>query len=152
MNGMGGWERPGHAATPWLRMACVAPLSCVALLSCAEVDPAAAWRGPGSVSMDGTALVAVPYAPDAFERWDGAPCDGAADPVCEIPEADGPAVMPTASFRPFVVAGVKSLAFGLGYPEAPGAISGSVPGTPRAPASRRCPDSRGCLRERRRLA
>ena len=152
MSGMGGHERLGRAAAscprgappgpaiglwaqgpgkarrlavaPWLRMACVAPLSFAALLSCTEVGPAAdapvAWKGPGSVSMDGNALIAAPYAPGAFERWEGAPCDGAADPVCELPEADAPAAMPAAAFRPFVVAGVKSLAFGLGYPEAAG--------------------------------
>ena len=105
-------------------MACVAPLSFVALLSCTEVGPSAdapvAWKGPGSVSMDRNALIAAPDAPGAFERWEGAPCDGAADPVCELPGADAPAAMPAAAFRPFVVAGVKSLAFGLGYPETAG--------------------------------
>ena len=125
-------------------MACVAPLSFAALLSCTEADPAAdapvAWKGPGSVSMDGNAHV---VAPGAFERWDGAPCDGAADPVCEAPDADAPVAMPAAAFRPFVVAGVKSLAFGLGYPEAavshfrvrardaPGAGLSPVPGLGR---------------------
>ena len=104
-------------------MTCVAPLSFAALLSCTEAGPAAdapvAWKGPDSVSMDGNALVAAPDAPGAFERRDGAPCDGAADPLCELPRANAPAAMPTAAFRPFAVAGIKSLAFGLGYPETP---------------------------------
>ena len=40
--------------------------------------PPAAWRGPGSVSAspDGPTHTADPYAPGAFENWDGTPCDG----------------------------------------------------------------------------
>ena len=153
MSGTGGLEWPGspaepadgpwaqgpararrRVAAPWPRMACAAPLSFAVLLSCTEVGPVvdapAAWKGPGSVSMEGNSLIAAPYAPGAFERWEGAPCDGVADPVCELPETTGPAAelpeaatptaMPVASFRPFVVAGVKSLAFGLGYHKAAG--------------------------------
>ena len=138
-----GPRRTGRAVAAWPRMACAA------LLSCAAAGPATgapvSWKGPGSVSIDGTALVAVPYAPGAFERWEGAPCDGAAGPVCELPGADAPAAMPTAVFRPFVVAGVKSLAFGLGYQkvagshfrvcsrDAPGAGLSPVPGLGRLP-------------------
>ena len=122
-------------------------MACAALLSCATTGPAAgapaAWKGPGSVSMDGATLVAAPYVPGAFKRWEGAPCDGATDPACDLDEADGPAAMPVAVFRPFAVAGVKSLAFGLGYPEAavshfrvrardaPGASLSPVPGLER---------------------
>ena len=133
----GPWARgPGRArhraAASWLRMACAA------LLSCAAAGPAAgapgAWKGPGLVSMDGTARIA---APGAFERWEGAPCDGATDPVCELPKATSPAAMPTASFRPFAVAGAKPPAFGLGHPEAAGSHfrvrSRDAPGTGPSP-------------------
>ena len=76
--------------------------------------PAAPWKGPGSVSVssDGATLTAVPYAPGAFERWEGAPCDGSTYPVCALSSPRDEAV---AVFRPFG-GGVKSLVFGFGYP------------------------------------
>ena len=65
---------------------------------------------------DGSALTAVPYRRGAFERWEGAPCDGSTELECD---ASGPASTPTAVFRPFVAGGIKSLAFGLGYQAVP---------------------------------
>ena len=69
------------------------------------------WEGPGAVTKAGSMLTAVPYADGAFREWQGAPCDGSTAAVCE---GIGPAA-PTAAFHPFVVGGIKSLAFGLGY-------------------------------------
>ena len=72
------------------------------------------WTGPGTVTMDGSTLTAVPYADGAFEAWQGGPCDGSAALECArspLPNAG----YPVAVFRPFVAAGIKSLAFGLGY-------------------------------------
>ena len=82
-----------------------------------EEGPFAAWRGPGSVSApsDGSTRIAVPYAPGAFEGWDGAPCDGSKQPECDVSSVMAGERLPTAVFRPFVPAGIKSLAFGLGY-------------------------------------
>ena len=82
-----------------------------------EEGPFAAWRGPGSVSApsDGSTRIAVPYAPGAFEGWDGAPCDGSKQPECDVSSVTAGERLPTAAFRPFVPAGIKSLAFGLGY-------------------------------------
>ena len=73
---------------------------------------AVAWTGPGAVSADGSTLTAVPYLPNAFAGWRGAPCDGSAELECDASLA---ASTPVAAFRPFVPAGIKSLAFGLGY-------------------------------------
>ena len=72
------------------------------------------WTGPGTVTMDGSTLTAVPYADGAFEEWRGGPCDGSAALECvrsPLPNAG----YPVAVFRSFVAAGIKSLAFGLGY-------------------------------------
>ena len=82
-----------------------------------EEGPFAAWRGPGSVSVpsDGSTRIAVPYAPGAFEGWDGAPCDGSKQPECDVSSVTAGERLPTAAFRPFVAGGIKSLAFGLGY-------------------------------------
>ena len=79
--------------------------------------PPAAWRGPGSVSAspDGPTHTADPYAPGAFEGWDGAPCDGSQEPACDVSSVMAGEGLPVAVFRPFVVGGIKSLAFGLGY-------------------------------------
>ena len=79
--------------------------------------PPAAWRGPGSVSvsLSGSTHTAVPYAPGAFEGWDGAPCDGSREPACDVSPVMAGEGLPVAVFRPFVVGGIKSLAFGLGY-------------------------------------
>ena len=82
----------------------------------AEFSPlpsAVSWTGPGAVEEDGLALTAVPYADGAFEEWQGAPCDGSAEPECMRP--DSGSGYPVAVFRPFAAAGIKSLAFGLGY-------------------------------------
>ena len=88
-----------------------------ATVEAAFARPIAAWRGPGSVSVssDGSTHTAVPYAPGAFENWDGAPCDGSAQPECDVSSVVDSASLPAAVFRPFVVDGIKSLAFGLGY-------------------------------------
>ena len=72
------------------------------------------WTGPGTVTVDGSTLTATPYADGAFEAWQGGPCDGSAALECArspLPDAG----YPVAVFRPFVAAGIKSLAFGLGY-------------------------------------
>ena len=82
----------------------------------AEFSPlpsAVSWTGPGAVEEDGLALTAVPYADGAFEEWQGAPCDGSAEPECMRPDLGSS--YPVAVFRPFAAAGIKSLAFGLGY-------------------------------------
>ena len=79
--------------------------------------PPAAWRGPGSVSAspDGPTHTADPYAPGAFENWDGAPCNGSENLACDVSSVMADEGLPVAVFRPFVVGGIKSLAFGLGY-------------------------------------
>ena len=79
--------------------------------------PPAAWRGPGSVSAspNGPTHTADPYVPGAFENWDGAPCDGSQEPACDVSSVMAGEGLPVAVFRPFVVGGIKSLAFGLGY-------------------------------------
>ena len=74
---------------------------------------AVSWVGPGAVSENGLALTAVPYADGAFEKWQGGNCDGSTAPACMRP--DSGSGHPVAVFRPFVVGGIKSLAFGLGY-------------------------------------
>ena len=99
---------------------CVLPagsLSAGATAEAAFARPPAAWRGPGSVSTspDGPTHTAVPYAPGAFENWAGAPCDGSAQPECDVSSVADSAGFPAAVFRPFAVGGIKSLAFGLGY-------------------------------------
>ena len=73
------------------------------------------WSGPGAVLADGAALTAVPYRRGAFERWEGAPCDGSTELECDVSSVMAGERLPTAAFRPFVAAGIKSLAFGLGY-------------------------------------
>ena len=72
---------------------------------------AVTWIGPGAVEGSGLALTAVPYADGAFEEWRGGDCDGSAALECMRPDSG----YPVAVFRPFVAAGIKSLAFGLGY-------------------------------------
>ena len=74
---------------------------------------AVSWVGPGAVSENGLALTAVPYADGAFEKWQGGNCDGSTAPACM--RSDSGSGHPVAVFRPFVVGGIKSLAFGLGY-------------------------------------
>ena len=69
------------------------------------------WEGPGAVTRAFNQLTAVPYADGAFKEWQGVPCDGSTAAVCV--GIGSPA--PTAVFHPFVVGGIKSLAFGLGY-------------------------------------
>ena len=96
---------------------------------------AVSWVGPGAVRENDLALTAVPYADGAFEGWQGGDCDGSTAPACMRP--DSGSGYPVAVFRPFVAAGIKSLAFGLGYHGDPRTISGSPSRTPRAPASRR---------------
>ena len=73
------------------------------------------WIGPGLVRKDGLSLVAVPYAEGAFAEWQGFPCDGSAATRCDLFAALAAPSVPVAAFHPFVVAGIKSLAFGLGY-------------------------------------
>ena len=73
------------------------------------------WVGPGFVSPGGSRLTAVPYAPDAFVEWRGAPCDGSAALGCDVSALPEDKAAPVAVFRPFVANGIKSLAFGLGY-------------------------------------
>ena len=82
-----------------------------------ELRPPATWRGPGSVSVssDGSTHTAAAYAPGAFENWDGAPCDGSTQTACGVSSVMASASLPAAVFRPFVVGGIKSLTFGLGY-------------------------------------
>ena len=79
--------------------------------------PPAAWRGPGSVSAspDGPTHTADPYAPGAFEGWVGAPCNASENLACDVSSVMAGEGLPVAVFRPFVVGGIKSLAFGLGY-------------------------------------
>ena len=91
-----------------------------------ELGPSAAWRGPGSVSVSlsgGSVMhTAVPYAAGAFEGWVGneLPSGCLKALACDVSllrprqRAIGPN-LPVAMFRPFVVDGIKSLAFGLGY-------------------------------------
>ena len=82
----------------------------------AEFSPppdAVSWIGPGAVRENGLALTAVPYADGAFEEWRGGPCDGSTATACMRP--DSGSGYPVAVFRPFAAAGIKSLAFGLGY-------------------------------------
>ena len=126
--------RPRHATH--------AGLSADATVTAAfEVVPlAATWTGPGAVSADGSTLTAVPYLPGAFAGWRGAPCDGSTELECD---ASASRYTPVAAFRPFVPAGIKSLAFGLGYQggapdhfrvsvrDAPGAGFSPAPGLER---------------------
>ena len=79
------------------------------------LGPPGSWRGPGSVSQDGATRAAAPYAPGAFERWEGTPCDGSKELACDLSSVMASRALSTALFRPFVVDGIKSLAFGLGY-------------------------------------
>ena len=82
----------------------------------AEFSPlpdAVSWIGPGTVEGNGLALTAVPYADGAFEEWQGEPCDGST--ALECMRLDSGSGYPVAVFRPVVAAGIKSLAFGLGY-------------------------------------
>ena len=73
------------------------------------------WQGPGAVTRGGSLLTAVPYAPGALEGW-GAPCSDSDELTCDVSSVMPGEDLPTAMFRPFVVDGIKSLAFGLGYP------------------------------------
>ena len=68
-----------------------------------------------STPSDGSTRIAVPYASGAFEEWDGAPCNGSKQPECDVSSVMAGERLPTAVFRPFVVDGIKSLTFGLGY-------------------------------------
>ena len=71
------------------------------------------WTGPGSVSAAGATLTAVAHAAGAFIGWRSGPCEGSSTPVCDVA---GAGVVPAvAAFHPFVVDGIKSLSFGLGY-------------------------------------
>ena len=102
---------------------CVLPtgsLSAGAVVSAVfGLGPAAAWSGPGSVSASApggrVTHTAVPFAPGTFENWNGAPCNGSTQPECDFSSLMAGASLPAAVFRPFVVDGIKSLAFGLGY-------------------------------------
>ena len=97
---------------------------------------ALAWEGPGSVSVsvDGNSLTATPYEQDAFVDWKGGPangCDGMKGLDCDLSRAADRDSTPVAVFRPFVVAGVRSLAFGLGYAgDAPDHFSVSLESAP----------------------
>ena len=116
-----GWTLSGLACASGAQAnPCVLPagsLSADATATAAFARSPAAWRGPGSVSVspNGPTHTAVPYAPGAFENWAGAPCDGSARPECDVSSVADSARLPVAVFRPFVVGGIKSLAFGLGY-------------------------------------
>ena len=70
------------------------------------------WVGPGAVFADGAMLTATPFAPNAFDRWQGAPCDGSTALVCG---RGASALFPVAVFHPLAV-GIKSLTFGWAYP------------------------------------
>ena len=111
---------PGLACGGMQAHICELPAGSVtadATVEAAFARPVAPWRGPGSVSVspDGSTHTAVPYAPGAFENWAGAPCDGSAQPECDVSSVADSADLPVAVFRPFAVGGIKSLAFGLGY-------------------------------------
>ena len=90
-----------------------------ATVSAAFARPPAAWNGPGSVSVsvsgDGATHTAVAYASGALERWTGAPCEGSEGLSCDVSSVMAGEDLPVAVFHPFVVDGIKSLAFGLGY-------------------------------------
>ncbi len=70
------------------------------------------WTGPGAVVVDGAIATAVPYAPGTFVEWAAGPCAGTMALACDVSAATENAV---AALRPFTVAGIKALAFGLGY-------------------------------------
>ena len=91
-----------------------------------ELGPPVAWMGPGSVSVSlsgGKVMhTAVPYAAGAFEGWVGneLPSGCLRALACDVsllsPRDLGTNPnLAVAMFRPFVVDGIKSLAFGLGY-------------------------------------
>ena len=90
-----------------------------ATVSAAFARPPAAWNGPGSVSVSvsggGATHTAVAYASGALERWTGAPCEGSEGLSCDVSSVMAGEDLPVAVFHPFVVDGIKSLAFGLGY-------------------------------------
>ncbi len=91
---------------------------------------AVSWTGPGAVRLDGgTIATAVPYAPGAFIGWTAGPCAGSTALACDASAASSSAV---AAFRPFTVAGIKALAFGLGYNLNPQPAHYMVSGQPRA--------------------
>ncbi len=71
---------------------------------------AVSWTGPGMVNLVGNIATAVEYAPGTFIGWTAGPCAGTTALTCDVSEANA-----VASFRPFTVAGIKELAFGLGY-------------------------------------
>ncbi len=73
---------------------------------------AVSWTGPGAVNLAGNTATATAYAPGTFIGWTAGPCAGTAALACDVSEATADAV---AAFRPFTVAGIKALAFGLGY-------------------------------------
>ena len=90
-----------------------------ATVSATFARPPAAWNGPGSVSVSvsggGATHTAVAYASGALERWTGAPCEGSEGLSCDVSSVMAGEDLPVAVFHPFVVDGIKSLAFGLGY-------------------------------------
>ena len=91
-------------------------LSIAAVFARVGVRPPATWMGPGSVLLSGgSAHIAVPYVPGAFENWAGPPCDGSTQPECDFSSVMAEEDLPVAVFRPFVGGGAKSLTFGLGY-------------------------------------
>ena len=89
----------------------------------AAFSPLVAWIGPGAVERadpdpDDPAAVtlrAVPHAEGAFVEWRGDPCDGETALECDAAGFAGGTGPLAAVFRPFVAAGIKSLAFGLAY-------------------------------------
>ena len=121
----------GHALSGWALspggLACQAAGE-TCMLAAGTAGPASAaagfalrlpttWQGPGSVSVsaDGSTQTAVPYAQGSFDSWDGAPCDGSQALACNVSLVASSETLPVAVFRPFVVGGIKSLTFGLGY-------------------------------------
>ena len=113
--------RDGPQASPCIPAPAGADASARAEFS--SLPNAVSWIGPGAVEESGLALTAVPYVEGAFEEWRGGDCDGSAEPTCMRPDSG----YPVAVFRPFVAAGIKSLAFGLGYQgESPNSFQASL--------------------------
>ncbi len=116
---------------PWLASA-----AALALVGCgsggsASAPVALSWIGPGAVNLTGNTATAVEYVPGAFIEWVAGPCAGTMALACDVSASTEHAV---ATFRPFTVAGIKTLAFGLGYDIDPRPAHYMVSGQPRAGA------------------
>ena len=128
-----GWHWPGSRCHASDENPCSVDLSAstptggpIAAFTTELDNPAVVQEGPGAHSfLEGFGLItAVPYLPEAFKDWSGDCEPGPSQPLeCFVTGESTVTVM----FHPFLLDGIKSLAFGLGYQdEAPGYFKVSV--------------------------